>query len=308
MRFAIYGAGGLGAYYGARLHAAGHEVGFIARGVNLEAMRSNGLQILSPLGDLHVARPTVSSDPADLGPVDYVLVAVKTWQVPEVADAMRPLVGPDTVAVPFLNGVDAPYQLADALGEDRVLGGLSRIFSMIESPGVIRHFNDSAYVGFGRLDNGESSAASELRDAFSNARVDAEVTADIVTALWEKLILVSSWTGIAALARSPLGTLRASTELRGMVDRCIDEGIAVARARGVAIDSDYKATVWAFYEDLPDSATGSMMRDIWAERPSEVDAWCGAIHRIGAELNVPTPTHSFCYRLLQPIEAAARAG
>ena len=307
MRFAIYGAGGLGGYYGARLQDANHEVGFIARGANLEAMRTNGLKVVSPLGDLHIKVPIVSANPADIGVVDYVLVAVKTWQIAEVAEAMRPMIGENTLVVPFLNGVDAPYQLADALGAEHVLGGLSRIFSMLDAPGVIRHFNDSAYVGFGTLDGSPSAPADALRDAFSAAGVDAEVTPNVVKALWEKLILVSSWSGMAALARCPLGGLRDNPEHREMIDSCIDEGIAVATARGVELDADYKSTVWKFYANLPDGATGSMMRDMWAERPSEVDAWCGAFHRIGAELGVATPMHSFCYRLLQPMEAAARA-
>ena len=108
MRFAIYGSGGLGGYYGVRLAQAGHEVGFIARGAHLEAIRTKGLKVLSPLGDAHLPSPTASSDPADIGAVDVVIVAVKTWQVPEVARAMHPLIGPDTVVVSFLNGVDAP--------------------------------------------------------------------------------------------------------------------------------------------------------------------------------------------------------
>jgi 2-dehydropantoate 2-reductase len=307
VRFAIYGSGGLGGYYGARLHDAGHDVGFIARGANLEAMRSKGLQILSPLGDLHIDAPTVSDKPAEIGEVDFVLVAVKTWQIPEVAEAMRPMIAANTLVVPFLNGVDAPYQLADALGQAHVLGGLSRIFSLIEAPGVIRHFNDSAYVGFGTLDNQPSVGAQALREAFAGAGVDAEVTADVVKALWEKLILVASWSGLAALARCSLGGMREDLARRQMVDTCIDESIAVARARGAKLDADYKQSVWKFYESLPESATSSMMRDIWTERPSEVDAWCGVFHRIGAEVGVPTPTHTFCYQLLQAMEAAARA-
>jgi 2-dehydropantoate 2-reductase len=307
VRIAVYGAGGLGAYYGARLADAGEDVTFIARGANLAAMRANGLQLLSPIGDLHLPTPQATNDPASVGEVDFVLVAVKTWQVPDVAVAMRPMVGADTVVVPFLNGVDAPYQLAHVLGEAHVLGGLSRIFSFIESPGVIRHLNDSAYVGFGRLDGQPSAAAVRLCAAFSAAGVDAEVTDDVVKALWEKLILVSSWSGMAALAQCPLGDLRDDATTRALIDQCIEEGIAVAQARGVAVSADYKSQVWAFYDSLPAGATASMMRDLWDKRPSEVDAWCGALHRIGSEMGVATPIHSMCYALLQPMERAARA-
>lgn len=307
MRIAIFGAGGLGGYYGARLHDAGNSVAFIARGANLAAMRANGLRVLSPLGDTHLSAPEVTDNPADVGEVDCVLVAVKTWQIPEVAESMRPMVGDNTVVVPFLNGVDAPYQLAERLGEARVLGGLSRVFSLIESPGVIKHFNDSAYVGFGRLDNQPSDAAEALRTAFENAGVDAAVETDISRALWEKLILVSSWSGLATLARCSIGGLRSDAATRAIVDLSLEESIAVARARGIALDPSYRDTVWAFYDSLPESASASMMRDIWDERPSEVDAWCGAIHRIGAELGIPTPINSMVYNLLQPMERAARA-
>jgi len=307
VRIAIFGAGGLGGYYGARLHESGNSVAFIARGANLAAMRSNGLQVLSPLGDTHIAAPEVTDNPAEVGKVDYVLVAVKTWQIPEVAESMRPMVGKSTVVVPFLNGVDAPYQLAERLGANRVLGGLSRVFSLIEAPGVIKHFNDSAYVGFGRLDNQPSHAAETLRGLFEQAGVDAAIETDISRALWEKLILVSSWSGLATLARCSIGGLRDEQATRALVDLSVEESIAVARARGIALDDAYKDVVWRFYDSLPESASASMMRDIWSERPSEVDAWCGAIHRIGVELNVPTPINSMTYRLLQPMERAARA-
>ena len=133
MRFAIYGSGGLGGYYGARLAQAGHEVGFIARGAHLEAIRTKGLKVLSPLGDVHLPSPIASSDPADIGEVDVVIVAVKTWQVPEVARAMRPMLKADTIVVPFLNGVDAPDDLAAVLGAEHVVGGLSKVFSLIEA-------------------------------------------------------------------------------------------------------------------------------------------------------------------------------
>ena len=140
MRIAIYGAGGLGGYYGARLACAGNPVAFIARGAHLDAIREHGLQVYSPLGDVHLPKPVATADPADAGPADLVLVAVKTWQIPAVAAAMAPLLGDDTVVLPLLNGVEASDALAAVVGSGRVLGGLSKVFSKIESPGVIRQF------------------------------------------------------------------------------------------------------------------------------------------------------------------------
>jgi 2-dehydropantoate 2-reductase len=306
MRFAIFGAGGLGAYYGARLAQAGHEVGFVARGAQLAALKKDGLRLASPLGDVHLESPVASADPGELGVADVVIVAVKTWQLPEAARAMRPLVGPATMVVPFLNGVEAPDVLAEALGASHVLGGLSKVFSMLESPGVVRHFNPGAYVEFGELGGGASPRAEALRAAFAQAKVEAKVSADIRTELWKKLVTVSSWAGLGALARSPMGVLRGIPETRALIERAMDEGIAVGLCRGHALFEAFKDELWRFYDALPAEATASMQRDLMAGRPSELDAWNGAIVRFGAACGVDTPVHAFTYQALLPMERRAR--
>jgi len=306
MRFAIFGAGGLGAFYGARLAAAGHEVGFVARGAQLEALRSKGLQVFSPLGDLRLEKPRASSDPAELGVADAVLVGVKTWQLPEAARAMRALVGPQTMVVPFLNGVEAPDQLVAELGKERVLGGLSKVFCLLESPGVVRHFNPGAYVEIGELAGGASKRAEELRAAFAKAGVEAKVSEDIRTELWKKLVTVTSWAGLGALARSPMGLLRSQPETRKLIDRAMDEGIAVGLCRGHALFEQFKTELWRFYDAMPEGATASMQRDLMASKPSELDAWNGAMVRFGAECGVDTPVHEFTYHALLPLERRAR--
>ena len=307
MRFAIYGAGGLGAYYGVRLTEAGHDVGYIARGSHLEAIRDKGLTLHSPVGDAYLSRPLATSDPADIGAVDVVVVAVKTWQVAEILEAMQPLVGDSTLIVPFLNGVEAPDVLAAAFGEDRVLGGLSRIFCEIESPGVIRHLNPGAYVEFGGLDGQLSDPVESLRQVFADAGVEAKASTNIRTALWEKLMMVGSWAGLGALSRSTLGEVCAQPELVAMVDRAMEEGILVGNSRGYHLNQKLKESLWAFYQGLPYDTTASMMRDILNGKPSELDAWNGAIVRFGREAGVPTPVHEFTYQALLPMERRARA-
>lgn len=306
MRIAIYGTGGLGGYYGVRLADAGHDVSFIARGVNLAAMREHGLRVLSPLGDTHLENPVASDNPADIGPVDAVLVAVKTWQVEDVARAMAPLIGDNTVVVPFLNGVEAPDQLAAVLGPKHAAGGLSKIFSLLEAPGVIRHFNDAAIVAFNELDGVVTPRIEALKAAFEDAGVTVETPGDIRRALWEKLMMVTSWAGIGALARAPLGTLRDDKRTRALINDSIAETIAVANAHGIAIPASFGETLWGFYNTLPAHASASLMRDIMAGKPSELAAWNGAVHRLGAEVGIPTPTHSLIYSLLTPMERVAR--
>jgi 2-dehydropantoate 2-reductase len=306
MRIAIYGTGGLGGYYGARLHESGNDVTFIARGENLQALRSDGLQIFSPLGDLHIASPTATDDPATVEPVDAVLVAVKTWQVRDVAQAMKPMLKPGTMVVPFLNGVEAPTQIDDVLGSGHAVGGLSKIFSLLESPGVIRHFSQAAIVAFNELDGRASERVNALKDAFEGAGVDVEIPADVTRALWEKLIMVTSWAGIGALSRTPLGGLRDDPTMRSMITTSIDETVAVARAHGIDIADGLHKVLWSFYDELPAGATASLMRDMMDERPSELEAWNGAVHRLGEARGVPTPTHTLVYHLLEPMERRAR--
>lgn len=306
MRIAIYGTGGLGGYYGARLQDAGHEVGFIARGANLAVLNSEGLRVLSPLGDLHLPQVLASDDPSAIGPVDAVLVAVKTWQVREVAATMGPLLHADTAVVPFLNGVEAPGQLDEVLGAGHAVGGLSKVFSLLESPGVVRHFNDAAIVAFNELDNQPTPRLTSLRAAFESAGVEVEIPADIHRALWEKLAMVTSWAGLGVLSRSPLGVLREDPDTRALIVASIEETMAVAAARGVTLEADLPARLLGFYDLLPPAATASLMRDMLAGRPSEVDAWNGAVHRLGAESGVATPVHSLVATLLAPMERKAR--
>ena len=306
MRFAIYGAGGLGAYYGVRLTDAGHDVGFIARGPHLEAIRDKGLTLHSPVGDAHLSRPLATGEPSEIGAVDVVVVAVKTWQVAEILETMRPLVGDSTLIVPFLNGGEAPDVLAGACGEERVLGGLSRIFCEIESPGVIRHLNPGAYVEFGLLDGQLSDPVESLRQVFEDAGVEAKASSNIRTALWEKLMMVGSWAGLGALSRSTLGEVCAQPELVEMVDRAMEEGIRVGQSRGYLLNEKLKENLWGFYQGLPHDTTASMMRDILNGKPSELDAWNGVIVRFGREAGVPTPVHAFTYHALLPMERRAR--
>ena len=307
MRIAIFGAGGLGGYYGARLVQAGNDVSFIARGMHLAAIREQGLKILSPLGDAHLEGLHISDDPADIGPVEAVIVAVKTWQIPEVARAMAPLLDERTVVVPYLNGVEAADGLAAVIGEEHVVGGLSKVFAMVESPGVIRHFHTEAHVEMGELGGGVSDRIHALCTVFEDAGVGSSASADIRSALWKKLLMVASWSGLGALAGSPMGVMRGDPQIRALVDQSMDEGIAVGQARGHAVDAAFKEELWAFYEAMPESATSSMMRDILAGRPSELDAWNGAIVRFGIETGVVTPVQHMTYHLLKPMEDRARA-
>ena len=307
MRIAIFGTGGVGGYFGSRLAQTGADVVFIARGEHLRAMRENGLQVDSIKGDFVLHPVQATDNPEEVGPVDVVLVGVKSWQVPEAAQAMRPMVGTETFVVPLLNGVEAPTELARILGEEHVVGGLCGCISFIAGPGHIRHVGADPFIHFGELDNHSSERVESLRSAFSQATgVTVEVPPDIQAAMWRKFLMVASWSGIGAITRAPLGAFLGLPETRQMLQGVMQEINSVAHARGILLPQDIVDKTLAFLDSLPPSGTSSMQRDIMEGRPSELEAQTGAAVRLGSDVGVATPLNSFIYNSLLPLELKAR--
>jgi 2-dehydropantoate 2-reductase len=306
MRIAIFGAGGAGGFFGAKLVRAGHEVAFIARGAHLSAIRNGGLRLETPESDFVVRPAAASDDPDQIGPVEAVVVAVKTWQVAGAAESMRPLIGPDTVVLPLQNGVEAPFILAAALGSEHVLGGIAGTISWLAAPGHIRGMGRPNFIKFAELDNRPSPRTERLRLALEEAGVEAEVVADVQRAMWEKFLFVVPFGGVGAVTRAPIGVFRSLPETRRLLERAMEEIWAVGRARGVALSDSLVAETMAFADTLAPDSTTSMHRDIVQGRPSELEAWNGAVVRLGAEASVPTPVHAFIYHSLLPLEKRAR--
>jgi len=307
MRIAIFGAGGVGGYFGGRLAQSGQEVIFIARGEHLRAMQQYGLRVDSILGDFHIHEVQATDDPATVGEVDVVLVATKTWQVPEAAQAMRPMVGARTLVVPLQNGVEAPAQLARVLGPEPVVGGMCRIMSFIAGPGHIKHTGVQPYLAFGELDNRRSPRCERLLEVMNAAEgFQAEIPSDIHVTMWAKFLFIASFSGVGAVTRAPAGVFRSLPETRRMLVRAMEEIVAVAQARGIALEEKHLQAALDFTDSVPESATASMQRDILAGRPSELEAQNGAVVRLGREVGVPTPVHEFLYAALLPQEMAAR--
>ena len=237
MRIAVFGVGGVGGYFGGRLAHAGKDVVFIARGQTLTALRQSGLNVESIIGDFRVDRLQVAGDPVEVGPVDAVLVAVKAWQVPEAAEAIRPMVGPHTAVVPVQNGVEAASQLAAALGKQPVLSGLCGILSFRIGPGHIRHEGvPKPWVSFKEMDNTLSDRVERLRQALECDGFEVRVPDDIQAALWSKLISVSPAGAVGAALRVPGRIWREVPRTRKMYEDALHEVGTVAKARGVQVD------------------------------------------------------------------------
>ena len=306
MRIAIFGAGGAGGYFGARLAKAGEDVVWIARGAHLEALRSSGLRVESIDGDFQLGPLPASDDPSVFGSVDAILFGVKVWQVPEAAAALRPLLGADTFVVPLQNGVEAAGEIGAVLGSERAVAGIAKIFCFLVGPGHLRRPGGPAAIAFGELDNRRTDRLERLRAALQRAGLGAEIPADINVALWEKFLFVACGGGLGAVTRAPIGIVRSVPETRALLVAAMEEIRDVGRARGVRLSDDVVERTMAFVDTLPIAGTASLQRDLAAGRRSELDWWSGSVVRLGAEAGVATPIHSFIYRSLLPTELRAR--
>jgi len=307
MRIAVFGAGGVGGYFGGRLAQAGEDVVFIARGDHLKAMLKQGLQVDSVKGDFLVKPVQATDDPAQAGIVDAVLVCVKAWQVPQAAKAMRPMVGPQTFVVTLQNGVEAPSQLATVLGQEHVLGGLCGLITFVVEPGHIRHAGYDPFIRFGELDNRPTERVERLRQAFDRASgLTVEVPADIQVALWQKFVFVTAWSSMGAVTRAPIGVFRSQPGTRQMLEQTISEIYNLARARNIALSKDILSKTMALLDSIPPDGTASMQRDIMSGKPSELEAQTGAVVHMGQQVGVETPVNAFIYHSLLPMEMRAR--
>jgi 2-dehydropantoate 2-reductase len=299
MKIACMAAGGVGGYFGARLQQAGHDVAFFARGKHLAALKEKGLTVDSPLGAVQL-RITAFENPAEAGIVDVVLFAVKLWDTEAAAEKLRPIVGAQTVVIPFQNGVESIERLRKILPEKSVMGGAAYIATRIKAPGVIEHTGQMARLQFGPLIASQQEAARSFLEACRGAGIQAEIPPDIVKACWEKFVFLVGISSATAAARATLGVVRADTDLRWLLEQAMRETWSVARARGVALADDYVAGRMAAVDGLHPDMKASLLHDLEAGGRLEAPWLCGAVARMSAQAGLEAPVNHAVYAALKP--------
>jgi 2-dehydropantoate 2-reductase len=307
MKIAVFGAGGVGGYFGGRLTQSVDEIIFIARGKHLQTMKEDGLKVDSINGDFTVQPVQATDNPEEVGIVDIVLVTVKAWQVSDAAKAMKPMVGPETFVLPLQNGVEAPSQLAAILGHEHVLSGLCYLISYIVEPGYICHAGADPLINFGELDNSRSDRVEMLNGLFERTPgITANIPPDINAALWQKFMFVAAWSGLGAITRVPIGMFRSQPGTRQMLEKMMIEIYDVARARDIDLPANVVGQTMEWLDAVPSGGTTSMQRDIMDGKPSELETLTGAVVRLGQEAGIDTPVSNFIYSSLLPMERQAR--
>jgi 2-dehydropantoate 2-reductase len=306
MNIVIYGTGGVGGYFGARLAQARNNVTFIARGKHLKAIQEKGLQLKSIKGDYQVHPAKATSDISEVGDVDLILICVKTWQLKGVAKKIRPTLNDNTIVISLLNGVDNSDTLTSILGSEKVLGGLCKVVSKVEDYGVIKHLSYEPTIVFGELNNEISERALRIEKTIKDAGIKSRLAVDIQKEIWTKFLFISTISAIGALTRATIGEMIASEEIKKMMYQTSEEILAIAKAKGVNLPDDIIEKQFQIIKSQPYNTTASLQRDIMEGKPSELETQNGAIVRMGIELGIPTPVNSFIYHCLLPQENKAR--
>ena len=291
MKVIVLGTGAIGAYYGAQLARAGHAVTCFARGANLGAIQERGLEVRTPEGGFRA--PVTATDRAEeLAPADFVILAVKSYSLVDIAPIVRRCAEQETTVVPLLNGVETVQRL-EQLGVPpaAVIGGLTAISAVRIAPGVVERRSPFQIVVVGEPDGRTSDRVDRIAGAFRNAGMDARASDRIQVELWQKFVFLAALAAACGLARSPIGPLRAAPLGRRLLQRAIEEIVAVARARGIGLPEEEVARVLGVIDGLPPAMKPSFLVDLETGGPTELDILSGAVSRFAEEAGIGTPIH-----------------
>lgn len=305
MKIGIIGTGGVGGFFGAKLAQAGLDVTFVARGKHLQAMNDKGLSIKSIDGDFHLSEVKATSNIKEIQAPDLIVLGVKAWQIKEIRSDLSQILQNHTMVLPLQNGVMAAQELSQVIAEEHILGGLCRIISQLDGPGVIRHMGVPPSIVVGELHKEGSERIQKLQETFENAGIKTHISEDIQAELWKKFILICTG-GLAAVTRTTFGQMRALKETRQMMISLMEEIYGLSKKAGVQIDADYVEKTVAFIDTFPEDATFSLSRDIWENKPSEIDYQNGTVVSLGEKYGFPTPINQFVYHSILPQELKAR--
>lgn len=292
--------GGVGGYFGAMLARGGKDVAFIARGAHLESMRKDGLRVESVApGEFRVKEGLFTDSPEEAGVCDVILYCVKTTANSAAIPAIAPMVGAGTVIVNLQNGVDNEEKLAAVYGAERVMGGAAYIFTSIAGPGLIRQIGGPRRMVFGEMSSGASKRGDAILAELKDAEINAEYAQDIEAELWTKFIFICAIGGMTALTRSSIGEIMAYEGTRNMMRETMREVFLVGRAKGVNLPDGADEGRYRFIDEQNPASKGSLCHDLEAGRRLEIDALCGTVSRIGAQVGVETPCNDFITRTLK---------
>ena len=302
MNIVVMGTGGVGGYFGARLANAGHNVSFIARGRHLEAIKKNGLKIISETGDILIHPTKVSDNPSDFEIADIILFCVKAFDTESSAKLIKPIVGPNTAVIPFLNGLGHIDIMKDILGNNNIIGGVAAISALIEEPGVIRHNSTMQMLKFGEFDDNKTERVLAFKSVCENSGINNLIPDNINTDMWQKVVMICTLAGANCLTRLPLGPCRTNPATRRLMKNLAEEVVAVAKAENISLPDNQVEMTMKQLDSLPEGMKASTLPALEKGEKLEASALNGAIDKLGTKHKINTFMHKAVYAALAPHE------
>jgi 2-dehydropantoate 2-reductase len=308
MKTAILGAGAMGSAIGALLHESGNAVTFIeVSGEIIDAVRSRGLIVQNKAGEQQVLQIPITSQPADIGAVDLLIVFVKCYHTEAAVRSALPVIGPETTVVSLQTGWGNGPRIATIVGAQRLVLGVCYHSATVLSPGHVLHAGKGKTF-LGSYQNSDNPHLASVVDVFQKAGIAIEPTDRILREIWAKLALNVATLPTSSAARVTADRLMEAPEMQELMKNLLAEVVAVAQAQGIPLEFDERwETITSLLRKLPPNTKGSMLQDVEARRQTEIDVMCGAVIDAGARAQIPTPFNQALFSVIRSMEASFRS-
>jgi len=309
MKLLMLGAGGVGGYFGGKLHDGGADVTFLVRPKRASTLRERGLRIYGVRGELTVKQPKLLlSGEAAPQAFDVVIVSCKAYDLENSIEAIRPYVGPQTLVLPLLNGIRHLETLDAAFGVQRVLGGLAQVSTTIDADGDIKQFTEVQNIFFGPRHDSQNDLAETLEKVLKQGNFEARLSNGILLEMWEKFVLLCSLAGMTCLMRAKIGEIAATQDGTILMNRILDDCAATAATAGYRPRDKYMASIRGVLTQAGSPLEASMRRDLESGGRTEAD------HIVGDMLKRATATGieslllqaAYCHLQAQQTKQAGR--
>jgi 2-dehydropantoate 2-reductase len=305
-RIAVLGIGGVGGYFGGYLarhyeRSGTIQIIFIARGDNKTALKSKGINLQTPEENFVAYPKLTSSDPSEIGTIDYLLCCTKMYDLEQSIRQYMPCIKNETVLVSLVNGVEGAATIKRLCPENEVLEGGAYIISGLVEPGVISKTSKFAKIFFGTTDL-KTNRQAKLAKILINAGIDASVSKDIKVELWGKFLLISTMATLTSFLNCSIGEILADNKNKELLLSLMHELKAVAKASGVLFSGDIILQTLNIMSAMPFKATSSLQRDFQDGKKTEVDTLAGYVVRVGKLLRISTPLYEVMYEKLNEVD------
>lgn len=299
MKTYILGSGGIGGYFGGKLAKSGADVTFVARGEHYKAIKKDGLQLNTTDGNFTIKPAKIIEKIVDIKDADLIILATKTYDTISVCEELAKNIDKNTIILTLQNGINNDEIVREILPNNLVIPGLAYVITAKTAPGVISQTGGMKKIVFGDRDNAYTKQIKQIEKLLKAAEIDANVSKDITSDLWQKFIFISAFSGMTALCRSNIGKIRENKLTRDLYIQCIQETIDVAVSLNVNLPDAILENIMNITDNTAAQAKSSLLIDIENDKPSEIVSLNGTVSRLGLEQGVATPINLLIFSVLQ---------